>query len=209
VRTVAFDAMGVLYRSADDVADLLVPFGRARGSRLSDEEIRTVYRRACVGEMTSAVLWEQLGVAGAPHDLDAAYTAGHEMTPGMLALIDELRALGVPLGCISNDVTEWSRALRVRHGLDARIPHWTVSGDVRARKPDERIYRAFLERTGSAASDVIFVDDRPANVAAAAGLGFVTVLVDFAGIVADPTAVRSIEGLRSALAAQVAARLGH
>jgi hypothetical protein len=40
MRAVAFDAMGVLYRSADDVADLLIPFVGARGVGLTERHAR-------------------------------------------------------------------------------------------------------------------------------------------------------------------------
>lgn len=199
MRAVVFDAMGVLYRSWDDLAELLVPFARQHGSRLSDEEIGGVYRRATVGELTTDRLWRDLGIRGDALDLDRAYLAGHRVTPGIVELLDKLREHGVWLGCISNDVAEWSRALRATHDLDRRILHWTVSGEVRARKPDERIFRAFLARTGLTPEAVIFVDDRRKNVDAAAALGFDTILADFAGVGRDPRSVRTVDELAESL----------
>ncbi len=199
MRAVVFDAMGVLYRSWDDLVELLIPFAREHGSRLSDAEIGVVYRRAMVGELTTSQLWSDLGVRGGAVDLDRAYLAGHRVTPGIVELLDGLRERGIWLGCISNDVAEWSRALRATHGLDRRIRHWTVSGEVRARKPDERIFRAFLAQTGLTPEAVIFVDDRRKNVDAAAALGFDPILADFAGVVADPRSVRSVDKLADAL----------
>ena len=37
--TLVLDAMGVMYHPADDVADLLIPFVRAKGCDRSDAEI--------------------------------------------------------------------------------------------------------------------------------------------------------------------------
>ena len=37
--TLVLDAMGVMYQPADDVADLLIPFVRAKGCERSDAEI--------------------------------------------------------------------------------------------------------------------------------------------------------------------------
>lgn len=199
MRAVAFDAMGVLYRSADDLVDLLMPFARANGSRLSDEEIGIAYRSASRGEMTSAELWHRLAVAGDPTELDRLYLAAYQLTPGMLPLADELRERGVPLACITNDIAEWSRALRMRFELDRRIAHWTVSAEVGARKPDERIYRAFVRASGFAPEDVIVVDDRARNVEAAATLGFATIHVDLASTSTSPGSIRSVDELRAAL----------
>ena len=198
MRAVAFDAMGVLYRSWDDLADLLIPFAREHGCTLSDTEIGAVYRRASSGELTSGELWADLGVAGEPRELDRAHLARHRVVPGIIELLDELQAQGVWLGCISNDVAEWSRALRIDHGLDRLITHWTVSGEVGARKPDERIFHAFLAASGFAPSEVTFIDDRPKNIGAASALGFRTILVDFAGV-GSVGAVRTVAELRAAL----------
>ncbi len=198
MRAVVLDAMGVLYRSADDVTDLLIPFVRTRGPSFTEEEIRALYRRASIGEMTSHELWKKLRVEGDADELDATYLGGHEVTPGMADLIDDLRGEGMLVGCISNDIAEWSRALRRRHALDERIACWTISGEVGARKPDERIYRAFLDAARLTADRVLFVDDRTANVQAAAALGFSTILVDFAGTGDVPDAVRTVDALRVA-----------
>lgn len=199
VRGVAFDAMGVLYTWGDDLRNGLIPFALAHGSPLTATEIAAIYRRALVGELTTAELWSQAGVAGQPAELDRRYLAGYEITPGMPELLDELRDRGLVLGCISNDVAEWSRARRTRFGLDYRIPHWTVSGEARSRKPDERLYRVFLESTGLAAEEFVFVDDRLVNVRAAAKLGFTTVLVNFGGSQDEPGSVRTVDELRAAL----------
>lgn len=191
--------MGVLYTWGDDLRDGLIPFALAHGSLLTAAEIAAIYRRALVGELTTAELWSEAGVAGQPAELDRSYLAGYEITPGMPELLDELRDRGLVLGCISNDVAGWSRGRRTRFGLDYRIPHWTVSGEVGCRKPDERVYRVFLESTGLAPEEVIFVDDRLVNVRAAARLGFTTILVNFEGSQDDPASVRTVDELRAAL----------
>lgn len=198
-RAVVFDAMGVLYQAGDDLVELLIPFAHEHGSTLSDDEIGAVYRRAMMGELTPRRLWTALGVDGDPAGLDEAYLAGHRLTPGILALVDELRGRGIVLGCISNDVAEWSSSLRTAHGLDRRITHWTISGDVGARKPHERIFRVFLADSGLTPETVTFVDDRVKNVDAAAALGFDAILVDLTGASPDPRCLRTVADLRGAL----------
>lgn len=47
-----------------------------------------------------------------------------------------------------------------------------VSGEERIAKPDPRIWQIVLDRFGLSAPDVLFIDDSPRNVAAAAQLGF-------------------------------------
>lgn len=47
-----------------------------------------------------------------------------------------------------------------------------VSGEERVAKPDPRIWQIVLDRFGLSAPDVLFIDDSPRNVEAAAQLGF-------------------------------------
>lgn len=46
-----------------------------------------------------------------------------------------------------------------------------VSGEEKLIKPDPKIYELLLERFGIKAEDALFIDDNPANVAAAKALG--------------------------------------
>jgi 2-haloacid dehalogenase len=58
-----------------------------------------------------------------------------------------------------------------------------VSGQVRLRKPDAKIYKHALERFGLAARDAVFVDDLAENVEAANALGMTGILFrDAAGL---------------------------
>ena len=174
-QAVCFDAMGVLFVAADDLRDLVIPFARSRGSARAEAEIVETYRRCSRGELTSADFWRWLGVAGEGAELDADYLAGQRTNDDVVRLAASLAARGTTLACLSNDVREWSEWLRQRHGLDRDIRTWVVSGEVGIRKPDAGIYEALLRRTGIEAKDWTFVDDREANLDAAARLGFRTI----------------------------------
>jgi len=164
---VAFDAMGVLYRSADDVEELLVPYLREKGCALSRPEIDDLYHQCSLGRMPSATFWEKCGVAGD----DAEYCERHELSEGIADLLAWVAERGAPMAVLSNDVSEWSRELRRRFSLETWIDSWVISGDVGVRKPDPAIFRLLLERTSVAPDAVIFFDDREANVEAARRVG--------------------------------------
>jgi putative hydrolase of the HAD superfamily len=174
-RAVCFDAMGVLFVSADDVGELLIPFARGRGSARAETEIRETYGRCSIGQLSSAEFWRWLGVDGDAAQLDAAYVAGYRRNDDVAALAASLAARGTTVACLSNDVREWSQLLRERHGLDRDIHTWIVSGEVGIRKPDDGIYDALTGRTGIAAGEWTLIDDREANLDAAARLGFRTI----------------------------------
>ena len=180
-RVIALDAMGVIYRSADDVTDLLIPYARSLGCRLEDDRILQAYVECSLGAMTSSELWEQLGVAGD----DEEYCRAHELTDGVPEALASLAAAGVTLACLSNDVSEWSLLLRGRFGLDRYIRTWVISGDIRVRKPDPRAFDALARALCVAPGDILFVDDRARNVQAARAAGLDAVLYEPTGSVVD------------------------
>jgi 2-haloacid dehalogenase len=120
--------------------------------------------------------------------IDAYYTRFDEMMAGPIigtvAILEALHRQGTPLHALTNFSAEtYPLALR-RFDFLTRFRGVLVSGEVGLVKPDPRIYRLMLERYGLVAADAVFIDDKPANVAAAEALGL-------RGIVfSDPAALR-------------------
>jgi putative hydrolase of the HAD superfamily len=168
----ALDAMGVIYQSGDDVAELLIPFIAANGGCTDGEFIEQAYLRASLGELTSAEFWR---LAGIDPGLEDSYLSLHRLTDGIRDLLIEARHHAIEVCCISNDVAEWSVALRRRFRLESLIEPWFISGDIGIRKPGRGIYQAALAGLGCEASKVLFVDDRIRNLDAARELGIATV----------------------------------
>ncbi len=77
---------------------------------------------------------------------------------------------------LSNDVSEWSAYITELHGLDKYFKHKIVSGDVKCRKPDRRIYELALERIGKKPEECLFIDNTAKNLLVAQELGIVPVL---------------------------------
>ena len=65
---------------------------------------------------------------------------------------------------LSNDVSEWSAYITEFHGLDKYFKHKIVSGDVKCRKPDRKIYELALERIGKKPEECLFVDNTAKNL---------------------------------------------
>ncbi len=91
--------------------------------------------------------------------------------PGTHDLVRELAAAGTPqLG-----LTNWSAELYphapATYDVIDLLRDVVVSGEVKLAKPDPAIYHLVAERAGIPLERLAFVDDSPANVAAAAELG--------------------------------------
>ena len=191
---VVLDAMGVIYRHGDDVGELLIPFIEDHGGRATPDQIRNLYRQASLGQLTTSELWAGAGVEGDPAALDREYLAQFRMTGGLLAFLDKLSHKKVPVACVSNDVSLWSRLLRQGFNLDTKIGPWIVSGDIGARKPDPLIFEALRTTVGAPFDVYLFIDDRVENLDAARNLGMKTALFDPTGLVTDTNGHRVVRG---------------
>ncbi len=88
----------------------------------------------------------------------------------MLDLIEEKKATGVRLALLSNAPHVQADSFE-RVAWTSGFEHVFVSARLGMVKPDRAIFEHVLEELGAPAEDVTFVDDRAANVDAAAELG--------------------------------------
>jgi 2-haloacid dehalogenase len=94
---------------------------------------------------------------------------------GTVAILRELKDLGVEVHALTNWSAETFPIARERYDFLDWFEHIVVSGHERMKKPEPRIYRLLLERIGRKAEECVFIDDSSANVAAAADLGFAVI----------------------------------
>ena len=118
-------------------------------------------------------------VARHPHHaaaIRAFESRWHETLPGevegSVAILEALKAAGVPLYAITNySGQRWAETLPRFPWLADAFRDVVVSGHEGIVKPDPEIFRRCLVRNGLDAARCVFIDDNAANVAAAAALG--------------------------------------
>ncbi len=116
-----------------------------------------------------------IGFRGDLEEFAATFADIFTEIPAMIALHDGLRARGVPTFVLSN-----TNEIAIGH-VRRRFPFFnTVCGHVLSyehavMKPDRAIYEATERLTGCAGGEILFIDDRPENVAAAQALGWQTI----------------------------------
>lgn len=110
--------------------------------------------------------------------IEAYWHRWHEMLggeiPGTAGILERLTSAGVPVHAISNWSAETFPRARERFPFLDAFDILVVSGREGLVKPGKAIFELYLERAGVAARDCLFIDDNPANIAAAASLGFQT-----------------------------------
>ena len=98
-----------------------------------------------------------------------------EMTKGQfdeaVAVLAELRAAGVPCLALSNMEAETFPLERARFAFMDWFDGYVISGIEKVAKPDRRIFQILLSRYRLVPAATVFIDDTPANVAAAGDLG--------------------------------------
>ncbi|WP_067500532.1 HAD-IA family hydrolase [Actinoplanes sp. TFC3] len=121
------------------------------------------------------------GVLGAPpggqllcHLVERDVSSWLHFNPASVRMLDEVHAAGVPVSLLSNAPRELARELDRHPGLQ-RFAHRLFSADLQLIKPDPAIYTKALAVLGVQASDVVFVDDRRDNIAAAAAVGMTAI----------------------------------
>ncbi|MER7011836.1 HAD family phosphatase [Saccharopolyspora sp. NPDC000359] len=108
----------------------------------------------------------------APDGLLQRMFAQLDSEPAMLDLVRALRSSGVRTALLSNS---WGNDYPWDL-LDGLFDVAVISGEVRLRKPDPRIYHLVLDRLDLPAAQVVLVDDGAPNVEAAERLGMRAVL---------------------------------
>ena len=110
------------------------------------------------------------------------------LRPGMVAALDTIRAAGLKLGCITNNVapregetnpgmaTDPSSALRLAP-VFARFDHVIESARAGVRKPDPRIYAMMCEALAVSPQACVYLDDLGINCKPAATMGMAAIKV--------------------------------
>jgi len=105
--------------------------------------------------------------------------AGADRRRPLVDAVRRLRESGLHTGIITNNVREFGEGWRALIPVDELFGFVIDSSHVGVRKPDPRIFaHALRQLPGVTAPECVFLDDHPANVAAARALGMHAILVD-------------------------------
>lgn len=101
-----------------------------------------------------------------------------ELEPRMIELVDDLRASGVKIGILTNNVREFREWWWSLMDFEATFHTVVDSHEVGMRKPNPAIYHLTMDRLGATAARTAFLDDIQANVDAATSIGMHGIKVD-------------------------------
>jgi len=122
-------------------------------------------------ELLSIHLEPELGHRPHLHRFREVYFDALDPNEPMIELMRELKAGGLKMAMLTNNVREWESLWRSMMPVDEIFEEVVDSAFVGCRKPEGQIYRLTLERIGMAAEECLFVDDIPVNCAGAEKAG--------------------------------------
>jgi putative hydrolase of the HAD superfamily len=182
VTWVMFDYGGVISQqpSAEDLSLLA---GVAGVSVPAFQTEYWAWRRAYdLAELDAKGYWQQVG-NGLARDFGGAEiselvrldaVSWLRLQAGTVSLIEDLAAAGHPLALLSNAPAELATEIAALP-VAAHFGQLFFSCQLKLAKPDPRCYGAVLATLGAGPAEVIFIDDRAENVAAADALGLTSV----------------------------------
>ena len=105
-----------------------------------------------------ACYFEILGTTAVPYD-------------GVIAGLDRIRALGLPIACITNKAARFTLPLLERTNLGGRFGHVVCGDTYERRKPDPMPLLKTAERFGCLPAELLMIGDSINDVAAARAAG--------------------------------------
>jgi FMN phosphatase YigB (HAD superfamily) len=174
-----------------DLGNVVVRFDHLKGCRqmadvagISSEEVfaavfdSELNRRYELGEVSSREFHAEFCRAtGTSPDFDAFFHAAgdiFELNHSLVPVLAALESAGCRLGLLSNSCEcHWQRLLDSDYGvLPAVFSVLALSFQIKAMKPDRKIYQAAAELAGVAPNEIFFCDDVMGHVLGAREAGF-------------------------------------
>ena len=157
-----------------------------RRTRLTDAELRDLL---CTSPLlrqyeTGAINTEQFyqgvcaasGYDGGLAEFSLAFADIFSEIKPMIAMHAALRAAGIATWIFSNTNELAERHIRARFPFFSNFDGYVLSCEEGAMKPDPKIYEVVERKTGRRGAAILYLDDRPENIAAGLARGWRAVL---------------------------------
>lgn len=191
MEAIILDMYGVIVKQTGDD---FVPYVQQTFPNLKPEEIRKPWDKANIGEWTSLELWAAVGFQDDLEKIEKDYLDTIKLNDGLLEFIKAVR-MKYKLAIISNDSSRWSKYLREKFNIDQYFDVISISGDLKIRKPDERIFRHTIEKLAVKAEECLYIDDRRGYLEAAKRVGMNAILLNSRNVPYEGDVVNNLEEL--------------
>lgn len=195
MKAIILDMYGVILK---ETGDGFVPYVQQTFPNLKPQDIWSPWDKADVGDLSSLEVFEAIGYKGDLEKIEKEYLDTIEIDVTFFEFASVITK-NHKLALISNDSSRWSKYLREKFDINKYFDVISVSGDLKIKKPDERIYKLTLEKLGCVASECVYIDDRRYNLVAAQALGIDTILFNSRDVQYEGKTVTNFQELANIL----------
>ncbi|MGB8019908.1 MAG: HAD family phosphatase [Candidatus Nanopelagicales bacterium] len=185
-KAVVFDQDGTLINT---FIPAMHAYSVAVGREITYEQLKPVAHLGAARNLVSALLGHEASDADDDRFHDALREAVGGIHPytGVVELLAHLRERGVPVAVATNSDSRSAGIVLGTHGLDAYVQSVATVDRVGVPKPAPDLLLLASEELGVAPSEVAFVGDSPADMAAARAADAYAVVAGWGQQVADIT----------------------
>lgn len=201
ITTILFDMYGVIIEQSKGkfIPYTFKSFDESEHERLNKQfREDKLFLKAGNGEIDSDTFLSLLGFDNPRYHMKNYIENYLTLDPGFKPFAEEFCGK-YDFVLLSNDVAAWSEYLTEYHDLNKYFKEKIVSGEVKCRKPDPRIYELALEKAGKAPEECIFLDNKVENLEVAQELGIQPILFNRDGEEYDGAIVNTFEELAEML----------
>ena len=176
--TILFDMYGVILEESKGnfIPYTFQHFGKEEHERLLRQfKQEQLFTKAGNGEITSNTFLTMLGYDNPEYHM-RNYIENYLTLDNAFIPFAEKYHTQYEFVLLSNDVSEWSSYITDYYRLNPYFKDKIVSGDVKCRKPDKKIYELALEKIQRAPSECYFIDNSVQNLKVAEELGISPIL---------------------------------
>lgn len=200
--TILFDMYGVILEESKGnfIPYTFQHFGKEEHERLIRQfKKEQLFTKAGNGEITSDTFLTMLGYDNPEYHMKNYIENYLTIDKGFLPFAEKYHTK-YEFVLLSNDVSEWSSYITDYYRLNPYFKDKIISGDVKCRKPDKKIYELALEKIRRASSECYFVDNSVQNLEVAGELGISPILFNRDNEEYTGTIINSFEELANILA---------
>lgn len=184
IKAITFDLDGVYFPNgkANFIKNLValgIPEDEAKRVFLKSREMNELYKN---GVWSDVEFWtwagRRWGFRGAWQELVELLVSGYDVNPDVVSLVKAVRHHGYKTLICSNNFKARIDGLQARFKFLDDFDAYVFAYEVGASKPSEKIFQELIKRSGVEASQIVFADDNPDNLAGAQSLGITAFLYE-------------------------------
>ncbi len=161
-KVVVFDLMGDIFKEGHIIKKSLFPMLNRKNIKISYERLKDLYVKYTLGKISQENFDKFV-----PKEVERIFLDSIELDKDAFKIVKWLKKKGYLLGILSNIPKPWGDYLIKKFGLEKYFSVIIFSGEYGTRKPDEELYKIFVEKAKVKPQNCYLIDDTLINLKAA------------------------------------------